>query len=214
MKSEEFHYELTYAFISRCWNRSLLQILSDLKLYDLIITNSQVWDLTRYNDYDGKVYLKNKDILFSNLKQIEKKIVWMTTPPVDGQKHQHLKKLLVATNEDVLAKVKLNDFYLLDLYRHMKNQLALRNNDGLHWLPEGHRLMSQFLIDAMGKVFVQQETIDVSSRSMLEQSPSNSHIRYDGKSTNYNFLLQWFSFLYDRTANNEITKHADQEISS
>ncbi|CAF3053101.1 unnamed protein product [Rotaria sp. Silwood2] len=72
LKSKSFGYDVTYIFTSRIWNQKMVQLLSSLDKYDIIIVNSQIWDLSRYEDNDGQSYLKNLDIFFSKVKLVKK----------------------------------------------------------------------------------------------------------------------------------------------
>jgi len=50
-------------------------LLPSINNYDFIILQSFIWDVTRYNDNDGDIYLNNLDLCLSNLKELNKKVI-------------------------------------------------------------------------------------------------------------------------------------------
>ena len=75
LKSTQFGHHLSYIFTSRIFNREMIKILACIKNDDIILIGSQTWDLTRYQDYDCSVHIKNMDNLFEKLKLTEKLVI-------------------------------------------------------------------------------------------------------------------------------------------
>ena len=68
LKSEMFKYYVLYMFCSRVQNTQMKKNLSLMKNYHLVIIQSFIWDLTRYNDSDGQDYMKNLNFFLNNFR--------------------------------------------------------------------------------------------------------------------------------------------------
>jgi hypothetical protein len=141
----QLNSNLTYVFSSRIWNETIEKTMSIMKNYDTLLISSQIWDLTRFGDNSRELYLKNIDVCFSQLKLFNKNVIWLLTPPVDNDKHRGLSELLLATNPCIISKTIEYGFMVVDFSEHLKSHLNLRALDGIHWTPQGHRLMTQYL---------------------------------------------------------------------
>lgn len=145
LRSCEYGYDLTYVFCSRIWNNHVSQIIPSIETYDIVLISSQIWDLTRYYDENGDIYLKNMDILFEKLKCTEKHIICTTTPSVDNRQYSKLGQLRSKINRLSISKAVEKNFFILDLNAELQNQLYLRSHDGIHWSPGGLRLIMEYL---------------------------------------------------------------------
>ena len=152
LRSTEDHYSITFVFCSRVWNKTMSQLIANIDAYDIVFMCSQIWDLTRYRDEHGEIYLKNIDLLFDKLKLSGKHVIWIVTPPVDNRQYTKLDQLMSNINSLVISKAVDRDFSVLNLNKDLQNYLHLRSNDGLHWSPEGHRIITRLLINCIGKI--------------------------------------------------------------
>ncbi|CAF3277901.1 unnamed protein product [Rotaria sp. Silwood2] len=126
------NYYLTYVFSSRIWNDSMQKTIVSVKSYEIILLESQIWDLTRYGSDSRKLYLQNMDKCFSKLKLMNKIILWITTPPVNDIKHPILNNLLLMANSLIITKAREYGFHVIDLNEYFKNYLHLCGTDGIH----------------------------------------------------------------------------------
>ncbi|XP_077136137.1 PC-esterase domain-containing protein 1A-like [Ranitomeya variabilis] len=154
------HHLVRFYFLTRVYSAYLESILSDFQSGpqpDVLIVNSCVWDLNRYNDKHLEGYKTNLDHLFLRLKEVlspQCLIIWTMTMPVgyrenDGcfQNPPHnLRKDIVEAN---LCSAILADFHhldVLDMHYHFRYDLNLRCIDATHWNQEAHRKYTQILL--------------------------------------------------------------------
>lgn len=176
LRSNEFNYSITYEFSSRAWNSRMSQLMSNIEIYDIILVSSQIWDLTRYQDHDGTLYLKNIDLLFEKLQLTGKHIIWMSTPRVHNLKYTRLYELQIKLNDLTIAKAVEKQFYILNLYQEMINQVNLQGKDGIHWSPEGHRMMTQYLIQLIKEIPLVTNSVLVNTRKSIDTISSKFYI--------------------------------------
>ncbi|CAF3267230.1 unnamed protein product [Rotaria sp. Silwood2] len=190
LKSENFGFDITYVFTSRIWNQQMIQLLSSLNEYDIIVINSQIWDLSRYKDYSGELYMKNLDTFFSKISYMKSKIIWLSNAPINNSKDSNLSRVLSRTNPLTVSKAQQYDMHTLDLYAKMKDYMELLSNDGIHWTPQGQRMITKFLIDLLSH-FPQQSNV----QHRIQQPPldeannniSNNNNNSSGPSSKINF---------------------------
>ena len=152
LKLKESNISLCYIFCSRIWNKRMQKLLTSLKNYDIVLLQSGIWDLTRYGDVTGEIYLTNMGICFSQLQKIKTGLIWISNPPIGRDKYHHLNVLLTSLKSSILEKAKKYNFETLDLSEILEAQLDLLYDDKIHWSPSGHRLMSYHLIKCIKKL--------------------------------------------------------------
>lgn len=183
VRSTEFKYCIKYIFTSRIWNNQMEENLRYLGYYDVVILSSQIWDLTRYGVDGQQLYLENLETCFKKLKFMGKVVIWVTPPPVNAD-HRSLHDLLSKINPLSLETAKKYDFFILDLHDKLKNHVDFRANDGIHFNPQGQRLVTQYLIDLLSQVPVQR------GENFLYRSPP-----LKDEYSNQNSLTSTFKFL-------------------
>lgn len=147
--SDEHNYRIYYSFCSRIWNKSIEQLLSSIAQFDIIFIQSSIWDLSKYFDKDGKVYLRNIDICLSNLMKINKNVVWISLPPPHFQQSSTLNDLIRRMYKPTTDILNYYGCKMLDLYQLLANTPNIRSRDGVHFTPNGHRLISSRLVEYM-----------------------------------------------------------------
>ncbi|CAJ0954217.1 unnamed protein product, partial [Ranitomeya imitator] len=151
------HHLVRFYFLTRVYSAYLESILSDFQSGpqpDVLIANSCVWDLNRYNDKHLEGYKTNLDHLFLRLKEV-------LSPPVPHHMDNdhagrmtavsrtpphNLRKDIVEAN---LCSAILADFHqldVLDMHYHFRYDLNLRCIDATHWNQEAHRKYTQILL--------------------------------------------------------------------
>jgi hypothetical protein len=120
---------------------------------------------------------------------MNEQVIWITTPPVNASQHEVLKELLLITNTLVLSKIQQYDFEILNIYEELQNYLVLRAKDGVHWMPEGHRVITQFLIKCIKQLINKNKSISIDNQELLADSVDNS----ENISASKFYFLQYFS---------------------
>ncbi|XP_073418959.1 PC-esterase domain-containing protein 1A-like isoform X2 [Dendrobates tinctorius] len=154
------HHLVRFYFLTRVYSAYLESILSDFQSGpqpDVMIVNSCVWDLNRYNDKQLDGYKTNLDHLFLRLKEVlnpQCLIIWSMTMPVgfrenDGcyQNPPHnLRKDIVEANFYSAILADFHHFDVLDMHYHFRYDLDLRCTDATHWNQKAHRKYTQILL--------------------------------------------------------------------
>ncbi|XP_073511288.1 PC-esterase domain-containing protein 1A-like isoform X1 [Phyllobates terribilis] len=149
------HHLVRFYFISLVYSAYLESILSDFESGpqpDVLIVNSCVWDLTRYDNKHLEAYKTNLDQLFLRLKEVlspECLIIWTMTMPVgckDYFPENTAHNLQINIVEGNFFSGTLADFHKLDMHYHFCGELHLRCHDATHWIQLAHRKYSQILL--------------------------------------------------------------------
>ncbi|XP_040275346.1 PC-esterase domain-containing protein 1B-like isoform X2 [Bufo bufo] len=153
------HHLVRFYFLTRVYSTYLESVLSDLQSGhqpDVLIANSCVWDVNRYNDKNLEAYKTNLDTMFQRLKEVlspECLIIWNTTMPV-GFKHCEIPEYMVHNLQmDVVegnffsaTLADLHKLDVLDMHYHFRCDLRLRCPDSIHWNQVAHRKYTQILL--------------------------------------------------------------------
>ncbi|CAF2121786.1 unnamed protein product [Rotaria magnacalcarata] len=67
--STEHDYHIQYWFCSRIWNKSMEELSLSIEQYDCVFIQSLIYDLSRYHDFNGQLFLQNLHICISNMKK-------------------------------------------------------------------------------------------------------------------------------------------------
>ncbi|CAF3982465.1 unnamed protein product, partial [Rotaria sp. Silwood1] len=151
-----------------------------------------IWDISRYNDRNGDIYLKNLDLCLSKLKQLNKRIIWIQLPPSESKSAEHINNLLLKLNQSIIDKINQYSINLLNLSDCFKSNTNIRHNDGIHFTPYGHRLITAQVADHMAHLQQPQPpsninpTTSPSSNINLTTSPSSNINPTTSPSSNIN----------------------------
>ncbi|XP_069601166.1 PC-esterase domain-containing protein 1A-like [Ranitomeya imitator] len=153
------HHLVRFYFLTRVYSAYLESILSDFKSGpqpDVLILNSCIWDLTRYNDPQLEGYKTNLDHLFLSLKEVlspQCLIMWSMTMPVGFRNCEIPENTVHNLREDMVEgnffSATMADFHkldVLDMHYHFRCDLHLRCRDGIHWNQVAHRKYTQILL--------------------------------------------------------------------
>ncbi|CAF3275744.1 unnamed protein product [Rotaria sp. Silwood2] len=143
--------------------------------------NSFIWDISRYNDTNGDIYLKNLDLCLSKLKQFNKRIIWIQLPPSESKSAEHINNLLLKLNQSIIDKINQYSINLLNLSDCFKSNTNIRHNDGIHFTPYGHRLITAQVADHMAHLQQPQPPSNINSTT----SPSSNNKLVVTERTNF-----------------------------
>uniref|UniRef100_A0A673CL11 Family with sequence similarity 113 n=1 Tax=Sphaeramia orbicularis TaxID=375764 RepID=A0A673CL11_9TELE len=159
------HHLVRFYFVTRIYSRYMQTIMQDFRSGlkpDILIINSCVWDISRYNSNWTKDYKENLHQFFNELKgtlPVESLVIWNLTMPV-GKRIKGgflvLDKCKATTLQYCYDVVEAN-FYsgtlanaygmdVLDLHYQFRFLLHHRARDGVHWNAIAHRRVSTHLL--------------------------------------------------------------------
>uniref|UniRef100_A0A3Q1EAH3 Family with sequence similarity 113 n=1 Tax=Acanthochromis polyacanthus TaxID=80966 RepID=A0A3Q1EAH3_9TELE len=158
------HHLVRFYFVTRIYSDYMQSILEDFQRGmkpDVVIVNSCVWDISRYNSRWISDYKDNLEKFFGRLRDImpeETLIIWNLAMPVGERirggflvpeiehKAAHLRFDVVEAN---FYSGTLADEYgldVLDLHFQFRFSLQHRTNDGVHWNALAHRRITTLLL--------------------------------------------------------------------
>ncbi|CAF1489144.1 unnamed protein product [Rotaria sordida] len=172
--SNEHDHHLFYSFSSRIWNKEMKKLLLTIKSYDFIIIQSCLWDISRYSDFNGTTYLRNIDICLSKIKQLKKQIIWIMIPPSNSSNNCLFNNLISKLHPSIIEILKNYDCILLDLYDILGNHPDCRHVDGVHFTPNGHRVITYYLMKIISNLLQQEIIID-----SVDPIPSHNNLSND-----------------------------------
>ncbi|XP_073525105.1 PC-esterase domain-containing protein 1A-like [Phyllobates terribilis] len=153
------HHLVRFYFLTRVYSAYLESILSDFQSGpppDVLIVNSCVWDVTRYNDQHLEGYKTNLDHLFLRLTEVlspQCLIMWSMTMPIGYRNceipEDTVHNLRMDMVEGNFFSATLADFHhldVLDMHYHFRYDLRLRCRDAVHWNQVAHRKYTQILL--------------------------------------------------------------------
>uniref|UniRef100_A0A3B1IVZ6 Family with sequence similarity 113 n=1 Tax=Astyanax mexicanus TaxID=7994 RepID=A0A3B1IVZ6_ASTMX len=158
------HHLVRFYFVTRVFSRYMESIFADFKndlKPDVVIVNSCVWDLSRYNRRWVSEYKENLHKFFSQLKAVLPEqclIVWNMTMPLG---ERIIGGFLVPEIQDMGPTLRFDvieaNFYsamlanaygldVLDLHFMFRFSLHCRMKDGVHWNAVAHRQITCLLL--------------------------------------------------------------------
>ncbi|XP_068569998.1 PC-esterase domain-containing protein 1A-like [Cebidichthys violaceus] len=158
------HHLVRFYFVTRVYSPYMQSIFDDLRnglKPDVIIFNSCVWDISRYNSSWLDNYKENLHMFFAELKGIvpqETLVIWNLTMPLGKtikggflvpeveHKASQLRYDVIEAN---FYSGTLADAYgmdVLDLHFQFRLSLQHRIVDGVHWNALAHRKMTSLLL--------------------------------------------------------------------
>ncbi|KAM3937530.1 uncharacterized protein RB166_006849 isoform 1-T1 [Leptodactylus fuscus] len=160
------HHLVRFYFLTRVYSTYLESILSDFQSGpqpDVLIVNSCVWDVNRYNDHHLEAYKNNLDSLFLRLKEVlspECLIIWSMTMPVGYRDYEmpegivhNLKREVIEGNFFSATLANFHKLDVLDMHFHFRGNLHLRCRDVTHWNQLAHRKYTQILLSHIAKAW-------------------------------------------------------------
>ncbi|XP_037615389.1 PC-esterase domain-containing protein 1A-like isoform X4 [Sebastes umbrosus] len=159
------HHLVRFYFVTRVFSSYVQRILEDFRKGlkpDVIIINSCVWDISRYNSSWHDTYKENLHKFFDDLKGIvpeETLVIWNLTMPLGERitggflvpeikdKAPHLRYDVIEANfySGILADAYGMD--VLDLHFQFRFSLQHRTTDGVHWNAVAHRRITSLLLE-------------------------------------------------------------------
>ncbi|KAG8547445.1 hypothetical protein GDO81_028331 [Engystomops pustulosus] len=177
------HHLVRFYFLTRVYSSYLESVLSDFQRGpqpDVVMVNSCVWDLMRYDDHHLEVYKTNLDNLFQRLKEVlspQCLIIWNMTMPVGFRDNEipenTVHNLRMDIAEGNFFSATLADFHkldVLDMHYHFRCNLRLRCRDAVHWNPVAHRKYSQILLTHIARAW----GVEMPKGKMAEGSTAHS----------------------------------------
>ncbi|KAM9836567.1 PC-esterase domain-containing protein 1A [Aulostomus maculatus] len=168
------HHLVRFYFVTRIYSPYMRSILNDFRHSlkpDLVIVNSCVWDISRYDSRWVHTYKENLLSFFDELRDVlpeDSLVIWNLTMPL-GERIRG--GFLVPEIEHKAAQLRYDvveaNFYsgtladcykmdVLDLHFHFRFSLQHRTRDGVHWNALAHRrittLLSQHAAQAWGVI--------------------------------------------------------------
>ncbi|XP_059211146.1 PC-esterase domain-containing protein 1A-like isoform X1 [Centropristis striata] len=158
------HHLVRFYFVTRVYSSYMKSILEDFRhglKPDVIIMNSCVWDISRYNSKWMDDYKENLHKFFGELKGIlpeETLVVWNLTMPLgESIKGGFLVPEIEHKAPQLRYDVIDGNFYsgtladaygmdVLDLHFQFRFSLRHRTNDGVHWNAIAHRRITCLLL--------------------------------------------------------------------
>ncbi|XP_075942998.1 PC-esterase domain-containing protein 1A [Anarhichas minor] len=159
------HHLVRFYFVTRVYSPYMQSIFDDLRngmKPDVIIFNSCVWDISRYNSSWLDNYKENLHMFFAELKGIVPKetlVIWNLTMPLGKtirggflvpeieHKASQLRYDVIEAN---FYSGTLADAYgmdVLDLHFQFRFSLQHRTLDGVHWNALAHRKITSLLLE-------------------------------------------------------------------
>ncbi|KAK5848548.1 hypothetical protein PBY51_006152 [Eleginops maclovinus] len=207
------HHLVRFYFLTRIYSDYVKSILEDFRLGlkpDVVILNSCVWDISRYNSSWIDIYKENLHKFFGELREImpeETLVIWNITMPLGDrikggflvpeieQKASHLRYDVIDAN---FFSGTLADAYgmdTLDLHFHFRFSLQHRVKDGVHWNALAHRKITSLLLQHSAQawgVILPCPLKTVEHTEITAQQPTN------GNATKPGDRLQPMGSSYDR----------------
>ncbi|XP_071190509.1 PC-esterase domain-containing protein 1A isoform X4 [Salvelinus alpinus] len=158
------HHLVRFYFLTRIYSRYMQSILRDFEdglKPDVVIVNSCLWDVSRYNPKWHVEYQENLHKLFDKMNSIlppECLVIWNMTMPlgkriVGGFFVPEMEHRGPTLCYDVIQanfySSKVADAYgldVLDLHFQFRFSLAHRMKDGVHWNSLAHRRITALLL--------------------------------------------------------------------
>ncbi|XP_057693063.1 PC-esterase domain-containing protein 1A [Corythoichthys intestinalis] len=157
------HHMVRFYFVTRIYSDYMKSVLQDFRLGlkpDLVIVNSCVWDISRYNLEWLSTYRENLNTFFEELHEIlpeESLVIWNLTMPLGEKikggflapeisyKASHLRHDVIEANFYSGTLAAAYNLDVLDLHFHFRFSLQHRASDGIHWNALAHRRISTLL---------------------------------------------------------------------
>nr|XP_033809813.1 PC-esterase domain-containing protein 1A-like isoform X2 [Geotrypetes seraphini] len=158
------HHLIRFYFLTRVYSDYLESILADFKAGpqpDVVITNSCLWDVSRYGNLSMDKYRENLEKFFRRLDEVilpECLFIWNTAMPLAKKitggfllpelqyKDETLRVDVIEGNYYSATLAGSHRFDVLDLHYYLRFDDQHRLKDGIHWNQIVHRKITQLLL--------------------------------------------------------------------
>ncbi|XP_056156154.1 PC-esterase domain-containing protein 1A [Lampris incognitus] len=165
------HHLVRFYFLTKIYSEYMQSILDDFRhglKPDVVIVNSCVWDISRYDSNWLKCYRQNLHKFFEELGEIlprETLVIWNLAMPLGKKiiggflvpeieyKASQLRYDVVEAN---FFSGTLADAYgmdVVDLHFHFRLSLQHRVKDGVHWNAVAHRTITSLLLQHIAEAW-------------------------------------------------------------
>nr|XP_040038946.1 PC-esterase domain-containing protein 1A-like isoform X1 [Gasterosteus aculeatus aculeatus]XP_040038947.1 PC-esterase domain-containing protein 1A-like isoform X1 [Gasterosteus aculeatus aculeatus]XP_040038948.1 PC-esterase domain-containing protein 1A-like isoform X1 [Gasterosteus aculeatus aculeatus] len=188
------HHLVRFYFVTRVYSSYMQSFFEDLHnglKPDVIIFNSCVWDISRYNSSWLENYKENLHTFFAELKRNvpqETLVIWNLTMPLGKRiqggflvpeiehKASHLRYDVIEAN---FYSGTLADAYgmdVVDLHFQFRFSLQHRTSDGVHWNAIAHRKITSLLLEHSAQAWgVAMPLAAVENTEVAAQWPTNEN---------------------------------------
>ncbi|TNN50495.1 PC-esterase domain-containing protein 1A [Liparis tanakae] len=181
------HHLVRFYFVTRVYSPYMRSILEDFRnglKPDVIIFNSCVWDISRYDSSWLENYRENLHTFFSELRGIlpqETLAIWNLTMPLGetikggfmvpeiAHTAAHLRYDVIEANFFSGTLAGAYGLDVLDLHFQFRFSLQHRARDGVHWNALAHRKITTLLLEHSAEAWGVELPLTV-----VEQSPDTS----------------------------------------
>ncbi|CAN2391235.1 GDSL/SGNH-like Acyl-Esterase family found in Pmr5 and Cas1p [Pristimantis euphronides] len=182
------HHLVRFYFLTRAYSSYLESILSDFQegpQPDVLIANSCIWDLMRYNDICLEAYKNNLNRLFLRLNEVlspQCLIIWTMAMPVGYKNSEipqyvlhNLQMNIVEGNFFSSTLASLHKLDVVDMHYSFRCSLHLRCRDAVHWNQVAHRKYTQILLTHITEAWgVQVPEDKMLEGSSVKRAPAKS----------------------------------------
>ncbi|KAM4714768.1 PC-esterase domain-containing protein 1A-like [Anableps anableps] len=183
------HHLVRFYFVTRIFSRYMQSIIEDFRQGlkpDVVIVNSCVWDISRYNPKWVDDYKENLKRFFDELRRVlpeETLVIWNLTMPLGERikggflvpeiehKAPQLRYDVIEANFYSGTLANTYDMDVLDLHFRFRFSLQHRTKDGVHWNAIAHRRITAFLLRHMAQAWGVMLTADA-----LKKTQGHCHI--------------------------------------
>uniref|UniRef100_A0A8C6KCS9 Family with sequence similarity 113 n=1 Tax=Nothobranchius furzeri TaxID=105023 RepID=A0A8C6KCS9_NOTFU len=185
------HHMVRFYFVTRVFSWYMQSIMEDFRRGlkpDVIIINSCVWDISRYNSAWIDNYKENLHKLFKELKELlpeESLVIWNLTMPLAERikggflvpevqhKAPQLRYDVIEANFFSGTLADSYDMDVLDLHYRFRFALHHRTKDGVHWNAIAHRRITALLLQHMAQAW--GVILDCPQATEGEEESTGSH---------------------------------------
>ncbi|XP_018424014.1 PREDICTED: PC-esterase domain-containing protein 1A-like [Nanorana parkeri] len=164
------YHLVRFYFLTRIYSEYVESVLADFKegpQPDVLILNSCIWDLIRYDYQPLEFYKTNLDRLFCRLTEVlppECLVIWNMTMPVgfkDGEVQEVTRKEsmgflrwdIIEGNFYSATLANLHKMDVMDMHYHFRFDLRARTRDSIHWNQLAHRKYTQILMSHIAQAW-------------------------------------------------------------
>ncbi|MEQ2187387.1 hypothetical protein GOODEAATRI_004240, partial [Goodea atripinnis] len=173
------HHLVRFYFVTRVFSTYMQSIIKDFRQGlkpDVVIVNSCVWDISRYNPKWIDDYKENLKLFFDELKMVlpqETLVIWNLTMPLGERikggflvpeiehKAPQLRYDVIEANFCGWTLASCCEMDVLDLHFQFRFSLQHRTKDGVHWNAIAHRritaLLEEFATDSLPRGYLSFE---------------------------------------------------------
>jgi len=123
--------------------------------------------------------LKNLEKCLLTLKELNKPTFWILLPTSESIQGAKVNDFVTKLSPNIIQMVKQHSINLIDLADSMNNNMDLRNKDGIHFTPIGHRHITEQIAQMMTNLQIgtsntstNESTLTVNASS-TEKTPSS-----------------------------------------